>query len=321
MRVSDLPRPVQAAKADWLPGDTYLGFTPREVGPGSYAACQSQIQRQFRGGYVLEYVTRKFDNPNSGFENDPRIIAEREEHSRRAGRLVAIHALRPSARQLREIVGDEEYELLQDMWANGADRRRWSVAFPIVESWEIDGWPDARAVFGRDAYRRLFAHPSGALRPLNDDERALLGGLRLTRRTAPNAWFAIEDEMRMADASDIEPRLSRDIFRDLAANALEGHSEEQRARIRKRAGWLAQRFVNDRAKLGTLYCDACGFNPNEFLPASSYRLRSTLDVHHKNPLAEGVRWTTGADYALLCPTCHRLEHILLRRGQSFFLGD
>jgi 5-methylcytosine-specific restriction protein A len=39
---------------------------------------------------------------------------------------------------------------------------------------------------------------------------------------------------------------------------------------------------------------------------------SLLEVHHKNPLDEGVRYTTVLDFALPCPTCHRFTHALLR---------
>lgn len=44
--------------------------------------------------------------------------------------------------------------------------------------------------------------------------------------------------------------------------------------------------------------------------------RSLLDVHHKNPLDEGERYTTIRDFALLCPTCHRVEHQRLKHNIS-----
>jgi hypothetical protein len=41
--------------------------------------------------------------------------------------------------------------------------------------------------------------------------------------------------------------------------------------------------------------------------------RSLLDVHYKRPLGEGPRLTRADDFhfALLCPTCHRIEHARL----------
>ena len=41
---------------------------------------------------------------------------------------------------------------------------------------------------------------------------------------------------------------------------------------------------------------------------------SQLDVHHLDPIAEGVRRTTLDDLVVLCANCHRLAHHLLRNG-------
>jgi 5-methylcytosine-specific restriction protein A len=37
-----------------------------------------------------------------------------------------------------------------------------------------------------------------------------------------------------------------------------------------------------------------------------------MDVHHRDPLAEGVRVTELADFQLLCPNCHRFVHAVMR---------
>jgi 5-methylcytosine-specific restriction protein A len=66
MKVRDLPGPVTASKADWLPGTTWIGFTPTDGGLTARNKCQSPIQRQFGSGYVIEYVTEKSDKPNAG---------------------------------------------------------------------------------------------------------------------------------------------------------------------------------------------------------------------------------------------------------------
>ena len=60
-------------------------------------------------------------------------------------------------------------------------------------------------------------------------------------------------------------------------------------------------------------CDACDFDPADLVAELGVRARGFLDVHHKHPLEEGIRYTTTADFALLCPTCHRVEHVRLRR--------
>src|SRR5271165_1954646 len=132
-RIADLPFPVTAAKADWLVASHWIGFTPASDASDAPARCQATIAGQFGGGYVVEYITRNFGTPNAGFEDDPGYLSEREAHATLAGRLVAVHRLRPTARPLRTLLGETDFGRMQDMWAEEGRRRRWSVAFPIVE--------------------------------------------------------------------------------------------------------------------------------------------------------------------------------------------
>lgn len=221
MRIRDLPAPVTASKADWLPGTTWLGFTPQGHGPGAAAQCQSTVRRQFGNGYVLERITQLFGEPNTGFASDPQLIEERERHATLKDRLVAVYRLRATARPLVKIIGTAEFERLQDIWATGGDRRRWSVAFPIVESYEIVGQPHAREIFGKPVFRRLYQSQSATLRLLDDEAREAIADLELTKTHAANAWIAIEDEIAMAERSDISSEAQRAITRDLVG-ALEG---------------------------------------------------------------------------------------------------
>lgn len=316
MNIADLPLPVSAAKADWIAASTWLGFTPTGGASDARAKCQSTIQRQMAGGYVLEYITETAEKPNPGFERDTRYLEEQAIHLENRGRFLAVHKLRHSSRPLPQIVGEEEFSRLQDMWAQGGKRWRWSVAFPVIESYEIIGKPKANDVLDTASYRRLFAHSSATLRPLTDAERSQISSLELRRVSAPNAWIAIEDEMAAALASEITRRSLALMDHDLGA--LEGESEEQKAKIKKRAAWLADRFVRQRISAKTLFCDVCEFDPSTILNASILTARTALDVHHKFPLAEGARYTTLDDFSLLCPTCHRMEHQLLKSGGSFF---
>ena len=62
------------------------------------------------------------------------------------------------------------------------------------------------------------------------------------------------------------------------------------------------------AATGKLVCEECGFEPAaRHGPAF---LDAGLDVHHKVPLADIPSGTVTAlaDLALLCATCHRIEH-------------
>jgi len=308
-RIAELPAPVTAAKADWLLASNWIGFTPPSDASDAAAQCSATINRQFGTGYVLEYITLNFGKPNAGFANDHSYKEEKEAHSGSAGRLVAVHRLRASARPLRAILGDADFERMQDMWSEGAGRKRWSVAFPIIESYEIATKPRASAVFDSSSMQRLFGHPSATLRPLNDAERAMIADLPIRRRESANAWIAIEDEIAAAEGSELSKKLLTDINRDLAS-ALEGMTEERKLKVRRRAAWVANKFVLERQRVGTLFCDKCGFDPTDRLKGLPVKPRSVLDAHHLHPLEEGARRTWVADFALLCPTCHRIEHLI-----------
>jgi 5-methylcytosine-specific restriction protein A len=215
------------------------------------------------------------------------------------------------SRPLEQIIGSEQHKLLQDMWAQGGKRFRWSVAFPIVQTYRITDRRKAKDILGPHAYKRLYAHSSATLRPLSDVERTLIAELEIEPVRTENAWIGIEDEFALADLSEINASTQRTIDHDLAA--LEGVKEERLAKIKKRAAWLADRFIRHRLAEGTLNCDHCKFDPSEIASDLSVKPRGFLDVHHKNPLDEGVRYTTISDFALLCPTCHRIEHARMRR--------
>jgi 5-methylcytosine-specific restriction enzyme A len=308
LRIKNLPSPVTTAKADWLPGDHWLGFTPTDGTGAARERCRATINAQANNGYVLEYSTLKFDDPNPGFESDPQYLADKAAHRATAGKLIAVHRLRASARPLREILGDAEFERLQDMWAEGNKRYRWSVAFPIIESYTIVGHSRANQVLSHESMIRVFAHPSGTLRPLNDDERRQLAELDIEPRPTRNMWIGIADEAEMAEQSYVDQRTQRSIDADLGA--LEGLTEEQKRLVRKRAAWLADRFVRNRFKAGQLFCDNCGFDPAPKIVGTAIKARALLDVHHMNPLDEGARLTTESDFCLVCPNCHRYMHRL-----------
>ncbi|MFK4536195.1 hypothetical protein ABIA00_004378 [Bradyrhizobium ottawaense] len=202
------PAPVTAAKADWLPGTHWIGFTPTNGSTNAREQRRATINAQIDGGYIIEYVTLKFDDPNPGFETDPQYLADKAAHSKVAGKFIAIHRLRASARSLRTILGDQEYEQLQNMWADGDKRYRWSVAFPIIESYALVPHRYANEALSPEAMARVFAHPSGTLRHLNDDERSQIAELEIEPRHTVNAWIGIEDVAKMAEQSQINRKRS-----------------------------------------------------------------------------------------------------------------
>jgi len=312
LKIKDLRAPVTAAKSDWQPSISWTGFTPAGSSMNAKAKRESGINKQFGKGYIIEYITQTSEKPNPGFENSPEYLKSVENHAKYAGRLIAVHRLQHSALPLLKIIGDEQYNKLQDMWSRDKHRARWSVSFPIVESYSIPTLPKANTVLSKSAMQRLFGYSSMVLRPLNDEERLAIAELPLIQVECKNEWIAYESDFSKAERSEIEPELERMIDDDMLANAMEGMEEEKKVKIKRRAAWLAQKFVIDRGRAGKLFCDECGFDPKTKVGDMSINPRTLLDVHHKDPIAEGVRFTTSMDFALLCPTCHRLEHALMR---------
>lgn len=318
MRISDLDGPVTASKADWLQATDWIGFTPTSSKPGAVPQCQSTINRQAAGGYILEYITENISEPNARFRRDPEFLVEAEQHSKVAGKLVGVHRLITTPLPLEQIIGVEAYARIQDMWAQDDARNRWSVAFPIVRSYSIPSTPRAKDIFGEVAYRRLYAHASATLRPMNDDERAAIAHLEIEERSAANEWILHHHEFEKAEGGDVDRALLRNLSIDLNDKALEGRDEEGKRKLRRRAAWLANRFVLLRRRLGALQCDHCKFDPVSLIAGRNIAVRSLFDVHHKHPLSLGTRMTRMEDFALLCPTCHRFEHRLMSLGESLF---
>lgn len=311
MKIRDLPLPVTATKADWLPGTTWIGFTPTGTSGDADAKCENTISKQMAGGLVLERVAQKMEDPRPGFENDPKVILDRETHRQLADRLIAVHELRPTSRPLIDVIGKDEFERLQDIWAEPGKRKRWSVAFPIVRTWEIVGKPTAHSVLSPEVFSSTYRTQSSTLRIVSDQMRQEIADLDIVEMPAKNAWIAIEDEVRIAERSTIDAKTAAVIDIDLRG-VLEGETEERKVKIKRRAAWLAQKFWLSRQKAKSVRCDDCAFDPAGEPNLKDLPARSLFDVHHKDPLAEGVRRTTIEDFSLLCPRCHRIEHLRLR---------
>lgn len=101
------------------------------------------------------------------------------------------------------------------------------------------------------------------------------------------------------------------LIQDLAYR-LEGETAERKRTIRKRVALIARQFILKRTGEQTLFCDNCAFDPALLTNGSGVESRSLLDVHHTVPLNAGPRLTSVKDFKLLCPTCHRFAHALLK---------
>ena len=118
----------------------------------------------------------------------------------------------------------------------------------------------------------------------NDDEREQISMPEIESRTAANAWIGIDAEIAMASQSKINRGTQNLINNDLVFAAFEGLTEERMAMLRKRAAWIADRFIRYRMQSGRLICDKCGFDPVTKIANTKVTARSLLDVHHmKSP--------------------------------------
>ncbi|MFO1102167.1 MAG: hypothetical protein U1E20_04600 [Methylocystis sp.] len=131
-------------------------------------------------------------SPNVGFENHQEYLRERSEHKELAGRFTAVHKIRTTSRPLEKIIGAKEFGTLQDRWAKTGARHRWSVAFPIVDSFRIIERPKAKGLLGEEAYSRLIRQ-SSTLLPLEESDRQAIANLEIERIPATNALIAVED--------------------------------------------------------------------------------------------------------------------------------
>lgn len=157
---------------------------------------------------------------------------------------------------------------------------------------------------------------NNAVREISRDASEMLQG-HVEARAAISMWIAIEQEAKAAEGSDVNPRISRDIAKDLALSAMEGLTEQQKNWVRKRTPWLADKFWKERWRGGSPNCDNCQFDPVARAKGTDVKPRSLIDVHHRNPLQEGHRLTKWReDFALLCPNCHRFEHAEMRLSSA-----
>lgn len=182
MKIRNLPFLVTTARAEWILATTWMGFTPGADNLTSRNKCEQTILRQLNGGYILEYATKTFSKPNPGFDSDPAYLALKRAHEDYKGHLTAVHKLGSSARQLAEFFDKTDYRNFQAMWGQPSKKHRWSVAFPVVESYDIIGHPDAKRVLGETEYKSLFQCTRAGLREVTDRQRELIADLEIERR-------------------------------------------------------------------------------------------------------------------------------------------
>lgn len=96
---------------------------------------------------------------------------------------------------------------------------------------------------------------------------------------------------------------------------LEGDVKHKAHRHRERSPKLRKDLLKKRKSQGGLECDICGYNGEGL---SEDIVDSAFEAHHVKPLqeCEGQQNTKLSDMSLLCATCHRLLHRLMKVSDS-----
>jgi 5-methylcytosine-specific restriction protein A len=315
MLIGDLPRPILTVKGHFnpefpdrvTPRNGWVGFTPTRDEPASREQLRATVSRQMGNGYVLEYVTLSRPPPNAAAR--PITPEEKDLHARAAGSLTAVFKLARRHVHARDLVDPQQYKDMQDRWDQRGDRARWSVAFPIIEAWEINGWPKARNVLGMEAAGRTCELQSQSLKPLEADDQAKLAPLEIAPINLPADGLAAryfvalaqqENRENSRPADSLSPQ-DRPLLEDYSA--VEGMTKEQRIRVVLRD----RQLVKALKRIGPLRCSNCTYDPIQ-RGASQAQARAILEAHHVLPVSAGERLSRLSDLVLLCPTCHREVH-------------
>lgn len=90
--------------------------------------------------------------------------------------------------------------------------------------------------------------------------------------------------------------------------AIEGTAKLRQHLQRERSPRLrAEKITETLANNSKLSCEACGFS---FADKYGDLGATYCEVHHRNPVASGVRRVRTKDLAVLCSNCHRMIHLV-----------
>jgi predicted HNH restriction endonuclease len=131
-----------------------------------------------------------------------------------------------------------------------------------------------------------------------------------TRESHMTALFS---QLPLPRASVAEGTVPEMRMEQVAAEG-EEYFEEVKKRTRNRV------LASCRLELDELTCQGCGFSPPRELSVGLPLKGTVVEVHHRNPVAEGERETTLQDLVTLCPTCHRLLPAIGRTLGTNLLG-
>jgi len=175
---------------------------------------------------------------------------------------------------------------------------QWPTAVALGDVWEFEEPPHLIDDLGLPGGRILENAFDSVIRP-EEKLEALLEALR-------GRTLVLKDLAPILDFHDpgklvaVSAMLPRKVSAEEGKRLVEASTRLERDR--RLAAEVKER--NRAANGGLVTCEGCGFADSE----AGY-----LDAHHLVPLAVEARISTPSDFAVLCPTCHRVVH---RRGAS-----
>jgi 5-methylcytosine-specific restriction protein A len=192
-----------------------------------------------------------------------------------------------------------------DAFLNDPEERgrlaQWPTAVALNDVWEFEDLPHLINDLGFPDGRILENAFDSVIRPEERVEKlvaALRGRMLVLKDLPPILDFRDEGKVTIAIT-----RLPRKVSAE-EGKRLYGLATKLE---RDRGLVAAVKDRNRAANGGLVTCECCGFADAE----ASY-----LDAHHLVPLVVEVRISTLQDFAVLCPTCHRVVH---RKGASMAL--
>ncbi|OJY61658.1 MULTISPECIES: HNH endonuclease [unclassified Rhizobium] len=179
--------------------------------------------------------------------------------------------------------------------ANLARMKQWPIATVLSEVYTIEGEPLLVEDLGFPD-RRILENAYDTVR--RDPEQIVilwnaLKDRKIARRheILPPSGFI--DRGKLVHVGSIYPQVN--------PKSKEGERIYKRMREIERDRRLSKskKEINRSENGGRIACESCDFSDEN---------STMFDVHHLYPIHAGVRETTLADLAVLCPTCHRWSH-------------
>ncbi len=187
------------------------------------------------------------------------------------------------------------HHLTRPDFLNDKGAFRWPTGLPLLRVWLTQPALPIADIIGGE-HRRYYTSDGNRVVPLDD--------------LAPGLQASIGSVLVQEVELD-RPRPLPDFFGRMERTYREGHFAMRPAGLRRvRDTQLADDAMQaNLIRYGRYQCIQCGYAPIDDVSVPSGRERAMLDAHHQVHIAVGERESSVEDVVVLCPTCHRREHV------------